>query len=407
MSRLRNLLLAIATTAFTLLVMEGVARLVLAWSASRAVVGTDFSQYSEYDPQLGWRKRPGARVRFQRAEYAVDVAINHLGLRDPERGYEAPPGTHRILALGDSFLEGYTVELEDSASQVLERRLSDGGCAVEVINGGTTGYSTDQSYLFFQTEGLRYSPEVVLLFFYYNDVLYNDLQFYSGGVRKPIFVLRDGSLQVYKQSVPRPSPRPAPVAVEAVEESAEEGPRSVLLEWVKERLWFGAPRIYNSLGRMGLWEPDRPIGARLELRVYERRRIPEIEGGWEKTGLVLDALSREVQEAGARFLLVYVPNRMEVNERAWQLSQARYGMDEATWDRGLVLERLQGIAAAAEFPILDLTPALREADGGLLGGPYYVQDGHWNPAGHRVAAETVRSYLEQSGWLSFCANPGS
>jgi lysophospholipase L1-like esterase len=407
MAHLRNLLLALAATALTLLVLEGAARLALAWSASRAVVGTDFSEYSEYDPQLGWRKRPGARLRFQRAEYAVDMVINSRGLRDPERGYEAAAGTHRLLALGDSFLEGYTVELEDSATQVLERSLGAGGCAVDVINGGTTGYSTDQSYLFFGSEGLRYSPEVVLLFFYYNDVLYNDLQFYTGGVRKPVFVLREGELQLYKQTVPRPGPTPAPLAGEAGEPPPEQGPRSVLLEWVKERLWFGAPRLYNELGRLGLWEPNRPIGARLELRVYQRRRIPEIEGAWEKTGLVLEALARDVAAAGARLLLVYVPNRMEVNERAWQLSQARYGMDEATWDRGLVLERLRVIAAAAELPILDLTPALREADRGLLGGPYYVQDGHWNPTGHRVAAEAVRDYLRDAGWLSFCSEPGS
>jgi hypothetical protein len=29
-------------------------------------------------------------------------------------------------------------------------------------------------YLFYVSEGVRYSPRVVLLFFYYNDVLYND-----------------------------------------------------------------------------------------------------------------------------------------------------------------------------------------------------------------------------------------
>ena len=400
MSRLENLFLALAATALTLLALEGAARIARGYMASRAVVGTDFAEYSEYDPLLGWRKRPAARLLFQRSEYAVPIAINSLGLRDPERGHEAAGDTHRILALGDSFVEAYGVELAETATQVLEGALRDARCPVEVINGGTTGYSTDQAYLFYQSEGVEYSPRVVLLFFYYNDVLYNDLQFYTGGIRKPVFVFREGELSVYKLPVPRPTPAPV---VQAGTEVVHEGSRSALLEWVKGRLWFGAPKLYNALGGLGLWPANRPLGARLEMRVYERRRIPEIEGAWQKTALVLDALAREVESRGARFLLVYVPNRMEVNERAWQLSQVRYGMDEATWDRGLVLARLRQIA---HFPVLDLTPALRRADRGVLGGPYYVQDGHWNATGHRVAAEEVQRFLSEEEWLGFCDDPG-
>jgi hypothetical protein len=403
MSRFKDLLLALAATAVTLLLLEGAARLLLGGAQARGGAGTGFAAYSEYDPLLGWRKKPGARLLFQRSEYAVQVAINSRGLRDPERGYEARPGTHRILALGDSFLEAYGVELGETATQVLEARLRGEDCAVDVINGGTTGYSTDQSYLFYQSEGVRYSPRVVLLFFYYNDILYNDLQFYTGGVRKPVFVFRAGQLAIYKLPVPKPSPTPA-APPEVGAEANPHGPRSALLEWIKERLWFGAPELYNRVGRLGLWAPNRPIGARLEMRVYERRQINEIEGAWQKTALLLDTLAREVEARGSRFALVYVPNRMEVNERAWQLSQVRYGMDEATWDRRRVRDRLAQIARLGEFPVLDLTPALEEADRGVLGGPYYVHDGHWNAEGHRVAAEQVRRFLVDRGWLGFCGS---
>ena len=100
-----------------------------------------------------------------RREYTVEVAINSHGLRDPERGYETPAGTARILALGDSFVEGYSVSLPETATQVLESALGRAGCPAEVINGGTAGYSTDQELLFYETEGHRYKPRVVVLFF--------------------------------------------------------------------------------------------------------------------------------------------------------------------------------------------------------------------------------------------------
>lgn len=406
--RLGNALLALASVVVTLLLLEGTARVARALEGSREGAGTDFSAYSEYDPLLGWRKRPEARVTFRRREYTVRIAINALGLRDPERGYAAEPGTRRILALGDSFVEGYTVPLDETVTQDLEASLRKECRRIDVINGATTGYSTDQELLFYETEGVRYHPGIVLLFFYYNDVIYNDSQWYYGGVPKPVFVFRQGTLQVWKRPVPRPTPTPTPSPAATPKPEPTPGlrlvERSALLDWVRERLWFGAPRLYNRLGRLGLWPPNRPMGPRTELGVYSRQRIPEIESGWEKTEAILHRLGRVVHDHGARLLLVYVPNRMEVNDRAWQLSQIKYAMDEATWDRGLVLLRLQQITSAAGIPVLDLTPALRKADG-LLSGPYYVEDGHWNALGHRVAAQEVRRFLFERGWLSGCRNP--
>src|SRR5919109_801557 len=70
------------------------------------------ASYMQPDPYLGWSKRPGARVTYARREYTVEVAINSKGLRDRERPYARVPGTFRILALGDSFVEAYSVRFE-------------------------------------------------------------------------------------------------------------------------------------------------------------------------------------------------------------------------------------------------------------------------------------------------------
>ena len=391
-----NLLLALGSVVLTLLLLEGAARLLRASAPAPEGAGTSQSAYAEHDPLLGWRKRPGAHLTFRRSEYAVPLAVNSLGLRDPERGYVAPAGTSTLLALGDSFLEGYTVPLEQTLTQVLERRLAArADCRWRVINGGTSAYSTDQEYLFYRSEGLRYRPQVVVLFFYYNDVFANDQQAYVGAP-KPVFVFRDGELRLYRQPVPRPRPQPDGQAEPAAATS------SALLEWVRQRLWFGAPRAYNALGRLGLWPPNRRIGARMELRVYERRALPAIEGGWEKTAAILERLAAEVAAAGSRLLVVYVPTHMEVSEAAWRRSQERYGMDAAGWDRGRVLRRLGGIAREVGFPLLDLTPALRASEG-LFTGSYYVRDGHWNSRGHRVAATELEAFLTAEGWLGGCA----
>src|SRR5262245_34654012 len=149
---LANLALAAASAGLVLLGLEGLLRVVRARQGSGKEEAT-LDRYSEHDPVLGWKKRPGARATYNRREYRTQVAINGLGLRDRERTYAAPSGTFRILALGDSFLEGYSVPLEDTVTQALEGQLARPDCPVEVVNGGTSAWSTDQEYLFYREEG--------------------------------------------------------------------------------------------------------------------------------------------------------------------------------------------------------------------------------------------------------------
>jgi hypothetical protein len=359
------------------------------------------SRYVEHDPRLGWRKKPGAKVRYRRREYEVEVAVNSQGLRDPERPRDVP-GTFRVLALGDSFVEGYTVAVDRTVTQVLERSLKAGGCPVEVLNGGTAAYSTDQEYLFYLAEGVKYSPRVVLLFAYYNDVLWNTASNYFGSP-KPLLVASGDGLVLSNDPVPppyrgrTPPPPPAPPAPARL--------RSAAFEWVKGRLARGAPRAFNRLAGLGLWERlggDEPDD---QMRVFKRRQQPAIEAAWERTDAILRALAKETRRRGSDFAVVYVPSRMEVSDRDWELTRLAYDMDERAWDRRLVARRFAEIGASAGFPVHDLTADLRAASRGILGEPYFTYDGHWNETGHRVAAASVERFLRGRGWMPACAGP--
>jgi hypothetical protein len=405
--RLRPILANAALAACSLLLVFGALE-AAARIAERSRGGgkerDEFSRYVEHDPRLGWRKKPGARVRYQRREYDVEVAINGLGLRGPERAYAAPPGTFRVLALGDSFVEGYTVDADRTVTAVLESALAAPGCAVEVLNAGTAAYSTDQEYLFYRHEGARYEPRVVLLFAYYNDVLWNLAENYFGSP-KPLLVPGGGGLSLKNDPVPppyrgrrvdadAPPPPPEPARV-----------RSAAWAWLRDRLARGAPRAFNALARAGLWEPLGGDDPDDQMRVFKRRQQPLIEAAWERTDAILRALAREAAAGGARFALVYVPSRFEVSDRDWELTRLAYDLDEKQWDRGLVARRFGEIGASAGFPVHDLTPDLRRESRGLLGEPYFVHDGHWNATGHRAAAESVARFLRQRGLLPACAGP--
>lgn len=391
--RLFKVGLAIGSLMLTLAALEGVARAVRQRAPGKEAGTVDL--YTEFDPLLGWRKRPGAHATRRTPEYTVDVSINSLGLRDKERSYAAPPGAFRILALGDSFVEAYTVPLEESVTQVLERSLASRGPA-EVIDGGTAGYSTSQEYLFYVTEGRRYAPNVVLLFFYFNDVLFNARADYFGSPT-PLFSIQNDEL--IAPGVLAPPPKAPRVTRVTSRPASDSDPKLASLEWLEDRLRTGAPDAYDRLAALGLWPRVDRQTPDLQLKVYRRKRIDEIEAAWDLTTRLLRKMALEVAVDGARFAVVYVPSKMEVTDRDWALSRLRYGMDDDRWDRGRVLERLEGIGVKERFEVVDLTPALRAADRGVFGGPYYAHDRHWNATGHRIAAREIRRFLGALGWL--------
>lgn len=376
-----NLLLLGGSLGLTLGALEGVARV-----AKRRPTEPIASQYTEFDPLLGWRHRAGASVRFPQGDYR----INSRGLRDRERAPEPLPGTTRLLVLGDSFAEGFSVAFEDSLSQVLERSLTRSACPVEVVNAGTVGYSSDQELLFFRQQGHGYRPRVVVLFFYYNDILYN-ARASVGPAPKPLLKFRAGAFVVTN----------APLSPPAAAKTARVAWRSEALEWLRERLLESAPRAYGVVARTGLWPPIEKPRAGTELEVYSRAPSREVQDAWAQTVNILRALRSSVEEAGGRLLVVYVPSKMEVSDRDWSLTQARYQVDDTTWDRGRIARLLLEAGRWSGFPVVDPTEALRRQNRSGY-PPYHAGGGHWNTVGHAVAALEVERFLAANDWLPTC-----
>jgi hypothetical protein len=368
-------------------ILEGLARSVASEPGEPTSRG-----YIQFDPLLGWRHRPGARVAFAQGDYA----INGLGLRDRERRYETPDGVFRLMVLGDSFAEGFSVPFEDGVAPVLERAVSRPTCPVEVIAAGTVGYSTDQEYLFYREEGVRYSPRVVLLFFYYNDIIYNGRES-VGRAPKPYFTFKGGVPRLKTNPIPRPEER-------AGEATANARWRSAALAWLRQRLFQGAPRAYDAIAATGLWPRREPTRPGAELLVYSRNPPREVLDAWAQTLNILRALMDEVQRLDARLLVVYVPSKMEVSERDWELTRLLYGVDDAVWDRRQVARWLADAGRAIGFPVIDPTDALRQQERGLQRSGYHSEGGHWNAVGHAVAALESEKALRALGVLP-CASP--
>jgi lysophospholipase L1-like esterase len=387
MLRLRRLViglaLAAASTVLCLLVVEGVARLSEEIRVRRTVSQLHQNPGGRFHPVLGWEKIPNHEQRLQTADFDVPFRVNSHGLRGPEREYAKPAGTRRVLILGDSFAEGYYVNEEATLRAVLERHLDPagrGGC--EVINGGTAAYSTDQEYLFYKIEGHRYGADVVVLMFYYNDLLNNILPA-DVGVAKPLFVLDRGELRLSNVPLPSPATNDLPGLLERVKR-LKPWRGSIALRMLSRRTATSNPWLYRFLARFGAVPKARKLMPR-EMTVFGPGA--DVASMWHMTRAILRDLAGAAQAHGARLVILYVPAVFEVDDRAWQRWRTGYSVDRS-WKRDSVFERLARVCASLKITLVDPRPALRQAQ--TSGAPaYYRSDQHWTEVGNRVGAEAV------------------
>jgi hypothetical protein len=103
----------------------------------------------------------------------VDHHTNRLGFRGGELQPEKPPGTLRLVFLGDSFTFGEGVRDADTYAESSRALLSAHATGlplrVEALNLGVGGYNTSDEERMLRTVAMAYSPDVVVLGYVLND----------------------------------------------------------------------------------------------------------------------------------------------------------------------------------------------------------------------------------------------
>ncbi|MDF1800615.1 MAG: GDSL-type esterase/lipase family protein [Planctomycetota bacterium] len=114
---------------------------------------------------LQYRLRPG----FEAQVLGVRYRTNSLGMRGPEVAATAPPGTRRVLLVGDSYAYGLGVPESATLSAQLEQLLDEDQRDVEVLNLGVPAYQTSQELAWLEARGFGLAPDLVVLLHFGND----------------------------------------------------------------------------------------------------------------------------------------------------------------------------------------------------------------------------------------------
>jgi hypothetical protein len=315
-----------------------------------------------YDAQLGWTNRPNNQSADRLYAY------NALGARiapaaPVEYTPSPPPGTVRIVIVGDSYTHGDEVPFENTWGYYLQQNLNQAGINAEVINLAVGAYGLDQAFLRWQTLGRDLSPDIVILGLQMENVqrnvnLLKPIYRPNTGLpfSKPRYILSNNGLTLI--NVP-PVP-PAQIA----------GLLENIATWeLAPYEHFFNPKDYQQQ----LWTQSKLVALSQEIfwpietdpYFYDLNQEPA-----RLTLKIIETFQDQVEASGSDFLIIHIPIVLDlINLRL---------------KRDLIYADLLA-AIDAKHPIIDPHEALLAESMFAL----FMPGGHYSAVGNKIIAEVV------------------
>jgi hypothetical protein len=355
--------------------------------------------FYESDPVLYTAFRPNAEG-WEIKEGENFVHINAYGMRDRERSLVAAPGTIRIALLGDSMVAAQQVPLDNTMSQLLERKLNaelgTPDHPIEVLNFAVGGYALAQEYLSLEERVWRFHPDIVMLFLSSNSVPSTSRQLASISAPTPFYTLRDGDLVEDEQSHAPADSSPAGRRRHAIVSNVMNRVR--LLQLFRQATGQGLPRELERIKATYLRNKAQAALPSVNTESPTDRmwlRPPsddESEHAWQVTEALLNAMAEDVHLHGAEFWMSSIGLDVEDNPSL----EARFAFLRSHEIEGFSYShfRFERFAETHKIAYIPLEPRVvnyGERHNSQLRGFFNTppNEGHWNEIGNLAVAEVV------------------
>lgn len=362
----------------------------------------------QYDPLFGWSKKSHSNIRSTTREFSITEKFNSRGLRGPEYSYTKDDNEYRILILGDSFAEGFTVEFRELFSEVLKRELNNiGNKYYEVINAGTRGYGTVQELLFFQKEGKKYRPDLTLLMFYDNDIWDNTQPTGREGILRPFYKLVDNRPTLMNF----PTPPPYSLNKRALNANRQRKNTTAL---TKVKGWLTAHSHLYRLARNKIVNVEylHELSIKFGLAtsplhnpafgIWRKTYSSEARDAWKVTEAALVNLKKEAHSIQSKFLVFYIPFKLVVYDDLWDAKKKKFGFSDEEWNPGRVGTDLDALCRRQNLVCMNPVKLLRAKEQELRKTEkrlYFRKDVHWTADGHEYIGEILAAFIN-SNFLS-------
>jgi lysophospholipase L1-like esterase len=350
-----------AATVIALLLGEGVVRLF----APQQLIKPNTGVWRP-DNLLGWRHNENVDIVVNTGERPARFVSDHRGYRVNAPGEFPSPARpeFRVLAIGDSFVEGLIVNGEETFVKLIERDLAESGVAAEVINGGVGGW-TPRQYLLETQRVLaheRFDAGIVFLYVA-NDLIREDEGFAVVNAHGRRHHLRWPRSFRHGEVVD--------AVLYPINDCLETS--SHLFVFLKKR----GETIASRLGLTAYYFPDVFV------------RTDANTGRWKNTAEICRRIDDEFQRHGASTVFVLLPTVYQVYEDVFYRYVKNFSVPVDSVDLEQPNRELaEQMAITVDAPFVDLLEPFRERaeSGDRL---YGKVDRHLNETGHRAVAEEL------------------
>jgi hypothetical protein len=337
----------------------------------------------------------------------IEYDTNSLGLRDFEYTEPKPPGVYRILMLGDSFTEGWTLPFEGVVAKQVERSLA-ARCRnlYEVINGGNASYSPILQYLHLRRIGPHLRPDLILLNFDMTDV-------HDDYLRSRLARFDASGLPL---AVPADRRRETALRLPPL------GPSAVLRSLEPLNRALAPSLLYQGFRKSGVGQrllgPIRLSPERLEelglvgdiqydvLAITRDGHWPKVDRAWADTQRYILAIRDLARADGAAFVLVAYPYAHQISATASAEGRRKFGIGAGLYSTDEPFRILEDLGRRGGFPVLNLRSFIKDAMEAQVragGEPlYWPHDVHFTVHGARAFAEGIEEGLRREGFLRGC-----
>jgi hypothetical protein len=380
-----NVLITLLAIALSVVALEGLVRWFALAPPPAAAADQGLKTLVTFDQTLETRYIPNVSTRIASPwkEYDVTYRTNQLGLR----GGDVPakqPGELRVLAVGNSFVEGWGVEENQTFTRVAENVLRSAGekadpaRSVRIVNGGISGYGAAQVNLNSRRLWPAVAPDVVLLA-YIGTMVSADSKYLKSAAKD-----RDGIAQGLSADA---------VLQGGSAETAE--PISRLMSWMAAgSRWSALLRLVHNrlaneaeINRIRIGDPNSDL-----LAAY--RSDSDAQRMLQPTLQHVSALADFSRKNGARFILLYLPMPFQLSDQAWDQGRKAYRLSGA--GNGQEREAIASFCTAQKLDCLFPDDVLREAisrEGAR--SIYYSYDFHLTVEGNRVLGAWLGAQIGQ------------
>lgn len=352
--------------------------------------------HARFSPFFIYENIPNSSWNSTSNEYNVHVKYNSDGLRDLEYNKTKDNEVFRIAVVGDSFVAGEQVDLEETFPKQLEKLLnSKSKKDFEVINFGVIGYDDDSEIVLLKEKVKQYTPDLIILTFFFNDL--------DGLLNSPLISIKEDKInydymeKIKKESVLKRLGRyivsNSRLWDYLINEKLASRPKLAISFYKIKAKLIGGETIGDVQNQRSI---NRWIGSRYysptTVRTFIKDTPQDIGNLWNQEKIVLNEFKNISESFGADFMIVIATAPLQFREEQKNETLNFYGLSKDNFDPLKPNKEITKIAKELNIPILDLYKIIEEHElkGELM---HYKNDVHWNKQGNSVAAQAIYNFL--------------